>query len=106
MLICYSSKKTLIHTTERVGRVIGDSAGRVGPQGSCVSSLAGVQSWELLRVVVSCALFVLLSKRFIYLAAPSLSCSLQGLLVEACAFLVVAGIEPRPPALGAQSLSH
>lgn len=90
MLICHSSKRKLIHTTERVGRVIGDAAGRVGTQRSCVSSLAGVQSWELLRVVVSCALFLLLSKIFIYLATPGLSCSLWGLLVEVYKFLVVA----------------
>ena len=77
MLICHSSKRKLIHATERVGRVIGDAAGRVGTEGSCVSSLAGVQSWELLRVVVSCALFLLLSKIFIYLATPGLSCSMQ-----------------------------
>ena len=89
MLICHSSKRKLIHATERVGRVIGDAAGRVGTQGSCVSSLAGVQSWELLRVVVSCALFLLLYKIFIYLAMPALSCSLRVLLVEVCKFLGV-----------------
>ena len=31
-------------------------------QGSCVSSLAGVQSCALLRVAVSCALFLFLLK--------------------------------------------
>ena len=62
MLVCYSSKRKLTHATERAGRVIGNAAGRAGMQGSCVSSLAGVQSCALLRVVASCALFLLLLK--------------------------------------------
>ena len=59
MVICYSSKRKLIHATERAVRITGYATGHAGTQGSCVSSLVGVQSWELLRVVVSCARFLL-----------------------------------------------
>ena len=51
---------------------------------------------------------------FYFLAAPGLSCSTQDLLVTACRLLSCGiqdlaprpGIEPRPPALGVQSLTH
>ena len=77
--------------------------------------------------VCVCGFMSFIFKIFIYLfiyAAPGLSCGMQylfslvaacGLLVGACGLLAVAclwdlvprpGIEPGPPALGMQSLTH
>ena len=59
-------------------------------------------------------MFIYLFNLFIS-AVPGLSCNMRDLLVAACRLLVAAcmqdlvpwpGIEPRPPALGAWSLTH
>ena len=84
---------------------------KLGQSVKKLKSLATV-NWNRVETLLKFDQFVLLDFFFkIYLfiqAASGLSCDMQGLLVAVCMWDLVPqpGIEPRMPALGAQSLTH